>query len=148
VVGHKLGAEVAAVVIKVPKNRWQPAISADGNDERECGEVAEITDLVDLSRWAQGTRMIVRRELPHPGAQLSFSDVEGYRYLVFITDHQEVDVCFLDALYRGRGRCERRIGDTKDTGLTNLPSARIAINAAWLTLVFIAGDLLAWMKGL
>ena len=52
---------------------------------------------------------------------------------------QEDDVCFLDALYRGRGRCERRICDAKDTGLTNLPSASFAINAAWLTLVLIAG---------
>jgi hypothetical protein len=148
IVGHRLSAEVAAVVTTVPKNRWKNAISADGADERESGEVAEITDLVDLSLWGCGTRMIARRELPHPGAQLTFSDVEGHRYQVFITDHEEDDVCFLDALYRGRGRCERRICDAKDTGLTNLPSASFAINAAWLTLVLIAGDLLVWMKGL
>jgi hypothetical protein len=148
VVGHKLSAELAAVVINVPKNRWKRAISADGAQERDSGEVAEITDLVDLSRWGEDTRMITRRELPHPGAQLTFSDVEGYRYQVFITNHQEDDICFLDALYRGRGRCERRICDAKDTGLTNLPSASFAINAAWLTLVLIAGDLLVWLKGL
>jgi hypothetical protein len=148
IVGHKLSAELAAVVTKVPKGRWKRAISADGTDERESGEVAEITDLVDLSRWGEGTRMIARRELPHPGAQLTFSDVEGHRYQVFITDHEEDDVCFLDALYRGRGRCERRICDAKDTGLANLPSASFAINAAWLTLVLIAGDLLVWLKGL
>jgi hypothetical protein len=40
------------------------------------------------------------------------------------------------------------ICDAKDTGLTNLPSASFAINAAWLTLVLIAGDLLVWLKGL
>ena len=97
------------------------------------GEVAEITDLVDLSRWSEGTRMIARRELPHPGAQLTFSDIDGYRYQVFITDHQDADVCFLEGLYRGRGRCERRICDTKDTGLANLPSASFAINEAWLS---------------
>jgi Transposase DDE domain group 1 len=148
IVGHRLSAEVAAVVTTVPKNRWKMAISADGAEERESGEVAEITDLVDLSLWGEGARMIARRELPHPGAQLTFSDVEGHRYQVFITDHEETDVCFLDALYRGRGRCERRICDAKDTGLTNLPSASFAINAAWLTLVLIAGDLLVWMKGL
>jgi Transposase DDE domain group 1 len=148
IVGHRLSAEVAAVVTTVPKNRWKTALSADGADERESGEVAEITDLVDLSLWGKGTRMIARRELPHPGAQLTFSDVEGHRYQVFITDHEEDDVCFLDALYRGRGRCERRICDAKDTGLTNLPSASFAINAAWLTLVLMAGDLLVWMKGL
>ncbi len=148
IVGHKLSADIAAVVTKIPKKRWRQAISGDGTDERESGEVAEITDRVDLSLWGEGVRMIVRRELPHPGAQLTFSDVEGFRYLVFITDHQEDDVCFLDALYRGRGRCERRICDAKDTGLANLPSASFAINAAWLALILIAGDLLVWMKGL
>ena len=63
-------------------------------------------------------------------------------------DHQEDDACFLDALYRGRGRCERRICDAKDTGLSNLPSASFAINAAGLASVLTAGDLLAWLKGL
>ncbi len=148
VVGHKLSAELAAIVLGVPKNRWQETVSADGADVRESGEVAEITDLVDLSGWGAGTRMIARRELPHPGAQLRFTDVDGYRYQVFITDHADPDVCFLEALYRGRGRCEQRICDAKDTGLANLPSASFAINAAWLALVLIAGDLLTWMKGL
>src|ERR1700722_7274120 len=63
-------------------------------------------------------------------------------------DHQGDDACFLDALYRGRGRCERRICDAKDTGLSNLPSASFAINAAGLASVLTAGDLLAWLKGL
>jgi hypothetical protein len=148
VVGHKLSAAIAAVVIGMPKSRWQRAISADGIEERDSGEVAEITDLVDLTHWGEGTRMIARRELAHPGAQLTFTDVEGYRYQAFITDHPQDDVSFLDALYRGRGRCERRICDAKDTGLTNLPSASFAINAAWVALVLIAGDLLVWMKGL
>lgn len=148
VVGHKLSAGIAAEVIGMPKSRWQRAISADGTEERDSGEVAEITDLVDLTSWGAGTRMIARRELAHPGAQLTFTDVEGYRYQVFITDHPQDDICFLDALYRGRGRCERRICDAKDTGLTNLPSASFAINAAWLTLVLMAGDLLVWVKGL
>ena len=84
---------------------------------------------------------------PHPGAQLTFSDVDGHRYQLFITDHPQDDVAFLEALYRGRGRRERRICDAKDTGLENLPSASFAINEAWLVLVLIASDLLAWMRG-
>ena len=136
------------VVTSVPESRWKRALSADGTDERESGEVTEVTDPVDLSPWADGTRMIVRREEPHPGVQLTFTDVDGYRYLVFITDHETTDVCFLDALYRGRGRCECRIRDAKDTGLTHLPSASFAMNVAWLALVLVAGDLLVWMKGL
>ena len=148
VVGHALTADIARIVVQVPASRWIPAISADGMDEREGAEVAEISDLVDLSGWPEGTRMIARREEPHPGAQLTFTDVDGHRYQVFVTDHPERDVPFLEALYRGRGRVECAIRDAKDTGLANLPSADFAINQAWLALVLVAGDLLAWMKGL
>lgn len=148
VVGHALTAEIARVVVQVPRSRWIPAVSADGTEEREGAEVAEVSDLVDLSGWPEGTRMIARREEPHPGAQLTFTDIDGRRYQVFLTDHPERDVPFLEALYRGRGRCECAIRDAKDTGLANLPSASFTINQAWLALVLVAGDLLAWMKGL
>jgi hypothetical protein len=146
--GHNLTAELANVVVKIGKRRWKTTISADGTDEREVGAVAEITDLVDLSAWPEGTRMLVRREEAHPGAQLSFTDVDGHRYQLFVTDHLSEDICFLEALYRGRGRCECAIRDSKDTGLANFPSASFAINRVWLMLVLIAGDLLAWTKGL
>ncbi|HXZ61501.1 MAG TPA: IS1380 family transposase [Acidimicrobiales bacterium] len=148
VVGFQLTAALARLILEIPEKRWVPTVSADGTEEREVGEVAEITDLADLSRWPDGTRMLVRREEPHPGAQLTFTDVDGRRYQVFITDHPDHDVAFLEALYRGRGRAERRICDLKDTGLANLPSASFAINEVWLMLVLIAGDLLAWTKSL
>ena len=148
VVGHALTAELASAIMKAPAARWIPAISADGMDEREGAEVAEVTDLVDLAGWPEGTRMIARREEPHPGAQLTFTDPDGRRYQVFLTDHPQRDVSFLEALYRGRGRCECAIRDSKDTGLANLPSAEFKINQAWLALVLVAGDLLAWMKGI
>jgi hypothetical protein len=148
VVGHPLTVEVACAILEGPRLRWVTALSADGTAEREQAAVAEITDRVDLSRWPPGTRTIVRRALPHPGAQLTFTDVEGYRYQVFLTDHPDPDIAFLEAVYRGRGRCECAIRDTKDTGLAHWPSASFAINQAWLTAVLIAGDLLAWLKGL
>jgi Transposase DDE domain group 1 len=146
--GFQLSSDVAKVIPQIPKGRWQNTISADGAQEREVGQVAEVTDLVDLSSWPTGTRMLMRREEPHPGAQLTFTDVDGHRYQVFITNHDAEDICFLEAVYRGRGRCECAIRDSKDTGLANLPSASFAINNAWLVVVLMAGDLLAWMKGL
>jgi len=146
--GHSLTAEVAKVIVEIEKPHWQTTISADGTEEREVGQVAEITDLVDLSGWPERTRMLVRREEPHPGAQLTFTDVDGHRYQVFITDHPEKDICFLEALYRGRGRCEAAIKDAKDTGLSHFPSYSFAVNQAWLAVVCMAGDLLAWTKSL
>ena len=146
VVGADLTEKIRQALWMVPKRRWVPAVSSDGADQRDGAWVAEITDLVDLSRWPAGTRAIARREQAHPGAQLTFTDIDGHRYLVFLTDLDNPDVAYLDALYRGRGRAEKRICDAKDTGLANLPSHSFAINAAWLSVVLIAQDLLAWTK--
>jgi hypothetical protein len=145
-VGHDLTAPIRNACISVPNSWWVPAITANGVDERDGAEVAEITDLLDLSRWPDGTRAIARREDPHPGAQLTFTDYEGRRYQVFITDLDDPDVAYLEALHRGRGRAEKRICDAKDTGLANLPSKDFAINTAWVQLVLVAQDLLAWTK--
>ncbi len=151
VIGHQLTVEIASVLVDLPQRAWRPAISADGSDWREHAEVAEITHLVqgvfDSTRtWPSGLRMIARREQPHPGAQLTFTDIDGHRYQVFATDLADADIAYLEALYRGRGRAERQICDTKATGLTNLPSHSFAINHAWLHLVLCAHDLLAWTR--
>ena len=145
-IGYDLTETVRAAVLAVPKRRWVPAVCADGVEERDGAEVAEITDLLDLSGWPAGTRAIVRREDPHPGAQLTFTDIDGHRFQVFITDLPDPDIAYLEALHRGRGRTEQRIRDAKDTGLRNLPSENFAINAAWLAIVLMAQDLMAWAQ--
>lgn len=145
-IGFDLTEPVRAACLAVPKRRWRPAVTADGSNEREGADVAEITDLIDLSRWPEGTRAIVRREEPHPGAQLTFTDADGHRFQVFITDQADTDIAYLEALQRGRGRAEKQICNLKDTGLGNLPSADMAINTAWLTTALIAHDLLAWSR--
>ena len=147
-IGYDLTETVRAAVLAVPKRRWVPAVAADGIEERDGAEVAEITDLLDLSSWPAGTRAIVRREDPHPGAQLTFTDIDGHRFLVFITDLPDPDIAYLEALHRGRGRAEQRIRDAKATGLRNLPSESFTINAAWLATVLIAQDLMAWAQHL
>jgi len=145
-IGHDLTEPIRNACLAIPSRRWRPAITADGSDERDHAQVAEITDLVDLSRWPAGSRAIVRREEPHPGAQLTFTDIDGHRFQVFITDQSDPDIAYLEALQRGRGRAEKLICNLKDTGVTNLPSADMAINAAWLTTALIAHDLLAWCR--
>ena len=75
---------------KSPRRRGRITLAAGDHRrrhrERDGAEVAEITDLVDLSRWPEGTRTIARREDPHPGAQLTFTDIDGHRFQVFVTD--------------------------------------------------------------
>ena len=145
-IGYDLTEPVRAACLSVGERVWRPAVTADGGDDRDGAEVTEITHLIDLSRWPAGTRAIARREEPHPGAQLTFTDTDGHRFQVFITDQTDPDIAYLEALQRGRGRAEKLICDAKNTGLTNLPSAEMAINTAWLTTALIAHDLLAWSR--
>jgi hypothetical protein len=147
-VGHDLTEPVRNACLAIPTRAWKPAITSDGLDYRDGADIAEITDIVNLSLWPAGTRMIVRRELPHPGAQLTFTDIDGHRFQAFITNQTDPDITYLEALQRGRGRAEKLICNLKDTGCTNLPSADFAINQAWLTTALIAHDLLAWCQHL
>ncbi|MFN2638386.1 MAG: IS1380 family transposase, partial [Gemmatimonadaceae bacterium] len=83
--------------------------------------MVELTPLVELGRWGEGTRMICRRERPHPGAQLRFTDVDGFRYQVFITDQGDDDLPVLEARHRAHARVEDRIRAAKQCGLENFP---------------------------
>jgi len=146
IVGHDLTRSLARALVTVPDERWIPALSPDGVEEREGAEVVEVTDLIDLTSWPEGTRAIARREEPHAGAQLSFTDLDGHRFQVCVTDLSDPDIAYLEALYRGRGRAERRICDGKDTGMGKFPSESFAINSSWLVVSLIAQDLLAWTR--
>ena len=146
-VGFDLSEPVREAIVRIPDQRWAAAQDQDGS-ARENGEVAEATDLIDLSGWPEGSRLLVRRERPHPGAQLSFTDSDGHRFQAILTDQADTDVAALERRHRARARAEDQIADDKDTGLAKLPFRGFAMNAVWLELVLIAHDLLAWAKGL
>ncbi|GAA0902126.1 hypothetical protein Vau01_098250 [Virgisporangium aurantiacum] len=91
----------------------------------------------------------MRREHPHPGAQLSlFDTVEGLRHQVMATDTPpgQGSIQFLEARHRGHARVEDRIRTGKDTGFGRFPSRHFAINAAWLQIALTGVDLLAWTQ--
>jgi hypothetical protein len=146
-VGYELTESVREAILALPEAAWEAAIDAAGQ-QREGAWVAELSDSVELSGWPQGTRLIARRERPHPGAQLSFSDAEGHRFTCFLTDQAEADIAALELCHRHRARVEDRIRCAKDTGLSNLPCHAFAPNEVWLELVLIAQDLFAWARGL
>lgn len=128
---------------------WYPAIDADGG-MRDGAWIAEATTLVDLSAWPAGTRLMLRKERPHPGAQLTFTDLEGLRVTAFITDTPAGVVpgqlAGLDLRHRQHARVEDRIRQAKATGLRNLPCHSYSSNGAWLEIVLTATDLVAWCK--
>ena len=89
----------------------------------------------------------MRRERPHPGAQLSlFEEADGWRYTAFITNTTTGQLQWLEARHRAHARVEDRIRCAKDTGLRRLPSREFAINAAWCTAAAIAADLIVWLQ--
>jgi hypothetical protein len=129
--------------LKVPASAWTPAVEPDG-EIRDGAWVAELTgDL--LTGWPQGMRLILRKERPHPGAQLRFTDADGLRLTAVATNTTGAPIAALELRHRQRARAEDRIRAARATGLRNLPLHDTAQNQIWLEIAQIALDLLAWM---
>jgi len=145
-VGYPVTDAVRDAIRLAPAWAWQAANNTDGG-LREHADVLEVTALLDLSRWSKtcpGMRVIVRRELPHPGATLDAFEIrDGYRYQAFTTNTARGQLAFLEARHRAHARVEDRIRTGKDTGIGHLPSRHNHINQVWLELALIAADLLA-----
>jgi hypothetical protein len=147
-VGLPIDGRVRDALLMAQEEDWVWAIDADGLP-RDGARVIELTGLIDMEGWPEGTRVICRRERPHPGAQLSLFDTdEGFRHQVFITDQSEQDVAALELRHRQRAHVENRIRAAKDSGLRNLPCADVVPNDAWLQMVLVGQDLMAWSQQL
>jgi hypothetical protein len=149
-VGFALPGDLTSIqttLATIPDTAWEPAYDAD-RQPREGAFVAEVTDLFDLSGWPAGMRLIVRKERPHPGAQLRITDLDGMRITAFVTNTTRGQLADLELRHRRRARAEDRIRCAKDTGLANLPLHDFAQNEVWCALVALAADLLAWMQTL
>jgi len=144
-VGMTITEEVQAAILQVPADGWTPAYDGDGQ-VRNGAWVADITGMLDLEGWPAGMRVIVRKERPHPGAQLRFTDIDGHRFTAFATDAKKGQLADLELRHRRRARCEDRIRCAKDTGLRNLPLKGFAQNQVWCEIVALACELLAWMQ--
>jgi hypothetical protein len=146
-VGFDLDSRVRTAILALPADAWVAAIDADG--DRDGAQVAELATLdLEAAGWPAGTRAICRRERPHPGAQLTFSDADGWRFQAFITDQPDPDLARLEFRHRQHARVEDRIRAAKATGARNLPFDRWRRNAVWLQLVLLALDLVGWAQAL
>jgi hypothetical protein len=146
--GFPVDERIQRIVNLIPDECWHPAIEADGL--RDGAWVAEATGMIDLSAWPDGSRLILRKERPHPGAQLTFTDIDGHRVTAFLTDtgrgvipHQ---IAGLELRHRQHARVEDRIREGKAAGLRNLPCRGWEENCAWLEAVLAAADLICWAK--
>jgi hypothetical protein len=141
-VGMTITQDVADAIGKVPAGAWTPAYDGDGR----VRDGAWVADITGLTGWPPGMRVIVRKERPHPGAQLRFTDVDGHRFTAFATDTKKGQLADLELRHRQRARCEDRIRCAKDTGLRNLPLKGFAQNQLWCEIVALACELLAWTQ--
>ena len=144
-IGMTITEDMHQAILQLPDRVWEPAYDA-GGQARPGAWVAEITGLLDLSSWPAGMRVIVRKERPHPGAQLRFTDIGGHRVTAFATDTRTGQLADLELRHRRRARCEDRIRCAKDTGLRNFPLHGFAQNQIWCELVAMACELLAWTQ--
>ena len=144
-VGYELNDTVRQAILDLTEGAWIQAVEADGSD-RDGAWVAELTDSVDLSGWPSGSRLICRRERPHPGAQFQIFDEHGYRHTCFLTDQTGTEIAALELRHRGRARVEDSIRAGKDTGMRNLPHHAFEHNQTWLEASLIAQDLLCWTR--
>jgi hypothetical protein len=147
--GFPVDARVQAIVDAIPESGWHPAIQTDA-DLRDGAWVAEATGMIDLSRWPEGSRLILRKERPHPGAQLTFADVDGHRVTAILTDTEPGvmpgQAAGLELRHRQHARVEDRIREAKATGLRNFPCRAFNENQAWLEVILTAVDLVCWTK--
>jgi hypothetical protein len=147
--GFPVDARIQRIVDVIPEECWHPAIQTDG-EFRDGAWVAEATGMIDLGSWPEGSRLILRKERPHPGAQLTFSDVDGHRITAILTNTEPGVVpgqaAGLELRHRQHARVEDRIREAKATGLRNLPCRAWNENAAWLEVILSAVDLVCWTK--
>ena len=130
--------------IALDDHRWAAALTQTG-DRRPGAAVCEVTDLVDLAHWPEGTRLIVRREPLHPGAQHSLFPSLEFRYWGHYTD-QTGDPVGLDTHMRAHAHVEDHIRRLKDSGLERFPFVDLDANRARLAVVAFAADLVRWFQ--
>lgn len=127
------------------KEYWQPALDQTGNDRTDAW-VINATDVIPLTDYPPGTKLFLRAEPLHPGAQPTLVDADGHRITAFLTNSPRWHGPFLDARHRARGRCENRIKTLKNTGLGKLPFYDFAANQAWANIAALAFNLVSWLQ--
>ena len=147
-VGWTRDEDFWTALAKVPAKTWTAALDAKGGPRQDAALV-EITDLLDLTGWPDGLRVVVRREPVHPKYAKDLKPYElatGFRYQALATSTPGRQLQWLDARHRAHTHVESGIRRSKALTLTRLPSSKFALNQAWCTLLALAMDLLSWLQ--
>ncbi len=155
-VGFTVTNQVKDAIRLLPGSAWTVAVDTAGDPRPDddtglpVASVAELTGLLPGltdAGWPDRMRVLVRRERPHPGAQISvFEAHDGWRYQCVATDTPTGQLGFLETRHRAHAHVEDRVKAVKQTGMGRFPSREFAINEAWLQLAITAADLIAWTQ--
>ncbi|WP_420445301.1 IS1380 family transposase [Candidatus Poriferisodalis sp.] len=126
-------------------DRWHNVPKQPRRRKRRGAQVADLTDLADLSGWPDRTRLVVRREPLHPGAQRSLFGSENFRYWGFFTDQQGSAVQ-LDKLMRSHADVEDAVCRLNHSGLARMPFTDWHANSAWAAMCMIGLALVGWLQ--
>ena len=148
-----VGASRALDIHTAPRlpRRVDPGLSSPQAPRRRAGVqieprdgawVAEATGLVCLTWWPPGTRLILRKERPHPGAQLRITDADGHCGSPGSSPtpprRTRTQLADLELRHRRHARVEDRIRAAKDTGMRNLPFHDTDQNRIWVAIAMLA----------
>lgn len=122
---------------------WRPAVGAE---EAKASEVAETT----LRFAGRDLRMIVRRQPTGAGDQLSFDDLDGWRFHAIITNIAPADGTAAEVEHHHRlrgGPPEEAIRQLKDDfGLRHAPLENFFGNWLWWHAAALAYNVARWVR--
>jgi hypothetical protein len=144
-IGFTIPWEQAERVDWIPPEAWTPAYDDDGG-VKPGAFVAEATGVIEVNGWPKDMRIILRKERPHPGAQLTLMDWDGNRVTAFITNTRTGQLPDLELRHRQRAHCEDRVRCGKQVGLAKMPLQGFAQNRIWCLVVQLANTLIGWMQ--
>lgn len=138
----KMNPRIAAAIASIPEEAWTPIGLSDG-EEAEVAEVAYVsTGRNGEGRGDKTFRLIVRRTRRIDGTQATL--FPQWRYHAHVTNRDEPAV-MVEREHRQHATVELAIRDLKEgAGLSHLPSGDFWANAAWLTAVALAHNLIRW----
>ena len=140
------GIDAAIAAARCDEDLWTQATPNPKHASKPSrAQVADLSALVDLSDWPDGTRLIVRREPRHPGAQRSLFPSDSWRYWGFLTDAQG-SPARVDTLMRRHAHIEDSVKRLKDSGLARMPFTAWNANSAWTVMCLISLALVNWFQ--
>jgi hypothetical protein len=154
-VGFAVTNQLKDAIGLLPETAWTVAVDAAGEPRpvNESGlPVAQIDELTGLlpglsaAGWPEGMRVLVRRERPHPGAQISvFEAHDGWRYQAFATDPPNGQLAFLEARHAPMPASKTGSGPRNRPGC-DVPVAGVRDQRGLAQLALTAADLIAWTQ--